>query len=179
MEVVKTALILLVVCAQSLGENLSCDAWLAQIGELFGNRLNPIAVTQRVFVAKEHLAGLVPRYVIVSRNEMRVLGDMHVSPTNASGTFVSVPIQMNERGQGYGTEGKAAFLQFLFHDKKIHGIVDTISPFNIASIRMHTKLGYRSPQKTTRYFSNDYELYPDLFAASLHQLGLRIELITR
>lgn len=74
----------------------------------------------------------------------RVIGDVAVGVhDNGQQATVGYSIAAAEQGNGYATEAVAAVIEALFCEARLHRIVASIDPQNIASRRVLDKLGFR------------------------------------
>lgn len=85
------------------------------------------------------------QFVILTKNENRLIGDMGIIFTNHDRMQAEIGCTLNKefQGKGYATEALNVMVNYLFGTLHKHRIVASIDPRNTASISLIERLGFR------------------------------------
>lgn len=86
----------------------------------------------------------VTAYPVVLKEEKRLIGHLIYHPWFAPQTYeIGWVLHPNYHRRGYTTQGAQALLQYGFEHQKLHRIIATCQPENVASYRVMEKIGMR------------------------------------
>ncbi|MEM7128265.1 MAG: GNAT family protein [Chloroflexota bacterium] len=86
----------------------------------------------------------VTAYALILKTEEQLIGHMIYHPWYAPRTFeIGWIVHPGYHRQGYSTEAAYALLRHGFEEQKLHRIIATCQPENVASYRVMEKLGMR------------------------------------
>ncbi len=91
------------------------------------------------------LPGEWKQYAIESSESRQLVGDcaIHLRKDDPLTAELGITISDLYQRHGYGKEAMQGLMNFLFHQKKIHRIIETVDTENEASIRLLKSLSFR------------------------------------
>lgn len=97
----------------------------------------------RTFIEKQ-LTDDVTAYPMILKEKGKLIGHMIYHPWYAPRTYeIGWIVHPDYHGEGYSTEAAHALLRHGFEEQKLHRIIATCQPENVASYRVVEKLGMR------------------------------------
>lgn len=90
-------------------------------------------------------AGEWVQYAIENRETGTLIGDCAIKLDQYDNRIATIGITIShlEQKKGYGKEAMLAILGFLFEEKHIHRVVETVDAENIASVQLLKSIGFR------------------------------------
>ncbi|PWV48899.1 GNAT family N-acetyltransferase [Chitinophaga sp. S165] len=90
-------------------------------------------------------AGEWVQYAIENKETGKLIGDCAIKPDQHDIRIIEIGITIShlEQKKGYAKEALLAILKFLFEEKQIHRVVETVDAENIASINLLKSVGFR------------------------------------
>jgi [ribosomal protein S5]-alanine N-acetyltransferase len=85
------------------------------------------------------------QFAIEKKETGRLIGDCAIKPDQNDLRIAEIGITIShlEQKNGYAKEAMLAILAFLFNEKNMHRVVETVDAENIASINLLKSLGFR------------------------------------